>query len=427
MAQEGLLLRVAHTGKAAGSIHLSDITDGVDVLTSFRKAGAIYVPHPSNGGESVLIYTGSVAISHGSGAIRKFVDAGYLTVEFVAGAGFAALLPSVLDEGALLSTTPTTINFVGAGVTATSVADAITVTIPGGGGSDHATLSSLGWAVSGHTGTASSVAGFDGAGATRTYLVGSDLQGWDADLDALSALATLGMVARTGAGTYGTWTLLGTAGNIVITNGDGVSGAPTFNVGPNVITTSTVLTGDVSGTLPGLLSVVDLTIAGEAQGSLLYFNGTNWVSLTPSTVGLVLTTQGVGANPEWSSAGSSSLLWGASTVGTTTTTRYLAPGSDVGLAETVSNQFRVVRGGTIRSLYVRHNTPAGNGLPIVYTLRVNNVATTLTVSLASTGSDVSDLVHSVVVAAGDLLDFEVTKAAVVETSPTNVVAMVEFV
>lgn len=41
---------------------------------------------------------------------------------------------SILDEGSLQTATPSAINFIGAGVTATHTGDAVTVTIPGGGG-----------------------------------------------------------------------------------------------------------------------------------------------------------------------------------------------------------------------------------------------------------------------------------------------------
>ncbi len=38
---------------------------------------------------------------------------------------------------------------------------------------------------------------------------------------------------------------------------------------------------------------------GQAQGDILYFNGTYWVRLPASTAGQVLKTQGPGANPVW--------------------------------------------------------------------------------------------------------------------------------
>jgi len=52
-----------------------------------------------------------------------------------------------------------------------------TATGGGGGTSDHALLSHLSWSASGHTGTASRVAGFDGTGAAA-YLTGSTVVGY---------------------------------------------------------------------------------------------------------------------------------------------------------------------------------------------------------------------------------------------------------
>lgn len=120
------------------------------------------------------------------------------------------------------------------------------------------------------------------------------------------------------------------------------------------------------------------------------------------------------------------MLWGDNSVGSTTTTRYLSPGYDDGVAETSPTQIRAVRAGTMRNFRMRHNAPAGNGSSIVYTLRVNGVATALTVSLASTATDGSDLVSAVAIVAGDLLDFEVTKAGGIGGSPNNVVGTAEF-
>ena len=41
---------------------------------------------------------------------------------------------------------------------------------------------------------------------------------------------------------------------------------------------------------------------GQAQGDILYFNGTYWVRLPVGTAGQVLKTQGAGANPVWGEA-----------------------------------------------------------------------------------------------------------------------------
>ena len=58
--------------------------------------------------------------------------------------------------------------------------------------------------------------------------IGDTVQAWDADLDALAALASTGLVARTAAATYAERTLTGPAAGISVSNGDGVAGNPTL-------------------------------------------------------------------------------------------------------------------------------------------------------------------------------------------------------
>lgn len=52
----------------------------------------------------------------------------------------------------------------------------------------------------------------------------------DSDLTALAALASSGMVARTGSGTVAARTVTGTANEVSVTNGDGVAGNPTLSL-----------------------------------------------------------------------------------------------------------------------------------------------------------------------------------------------------
>lgn len=120
------------------------------------------------------------------------------------------------------------------------------------------------------------------------------------------------------------------------------------------------------------------------------------------------------------------LFFGNGSVAATTTTRFLTPAYDHDLAQITAIQWRATRAGTLRNMRVRVNGPAGNGNAIVYTLRVNGVATSVTVSLASTSADGSDLVNTAAVAAGDLVDLQVTKAASVGTSPSDITASLEF-
>lgn len=63
---------------------------------------------------------------------------------------------------------------------------------------------------------------------TLGVVIGTDVQPKDEDLDALAGLTTTGLIVRTGAGTAATRTLTGPASGISVTNGSGVSGNPTL-------------------------------------------------------------------------------------------------------------------------------------------------------------------------------------------------------
>lgn len=77
---------------------------------------------------------------------------------------------------------------------------------------------------------------------TPTTLAGygiTNAQPLDADLTAIAGLTAAGFVARTGAGTSSVRTITGTANQVTVTNGDGVSGNPTLSLPQSISTTST--------------------------------------------------------------------------------------------------------------------------------------------------------------------------------------------
>ena len=117
--------------------------------------------------------------------------------------------------------------------------------------------------------------------------------------------------------------------------------------------------------------------------------------------------------------------WGNNSVTNTTTTRFLSPGWIAGTAPTAAIQWRVPFAAVLRNLYIRHGTGAGNGNNIVYTVRVNGVASSLAVTIASTATNGQNTANSVTVAAGDLIDITVTKAVDVTTSPSNIMATLQ--
>jgi len=71
----------------------------------------------------------------------------------------------------------------------------------------------------------------------------------------------------------------GTSGHILQTGGAGAN--PSWVAPP-------------SSNIQTLLDGISTT-----QGTILYYNGTDWVALAPGTSGHVLKTQGAGANPQW--------------------------------------------------------------------------------------------------------------------------------
>ncbi len=68
----------------------------------------------------------------------------------------------------------------------------------------------------------------------------------------------------------------------------------------NVLTTTGGVPTWAAPALP-----TDLNISGEAQGDVLYFNGSNWVRLAAGTAGKFLQTNGASANPSWATVSTS--------------------------------------------------------------------------------------------------------------------------
>lgn len=80
----------------------------------------------------------------------------------------------------------------------------------------------------------SDLANFPTSRANLGVAIGTNVQAWDADLDALAGVAATGLLARTGAGTASARTITGTAAQISVANGDGVAGDPTLSLDAGV-------------------------------------------------------------------------------------------------------------------------------------------------------------------------------------------------
>ncbi len=256
---------------------------------------------------------------------------------------------AISDEGIQLTSTASSINFVGAGVTATDVGGAITVTIPGAtastpGGSDTQVQFNDGGSFGGDAGlvfnkttnvltageviisglTASRAVATDGSkqlvSATTTaaeldFVSGvtsaiqtqlNNKQPLDATLTALAAYNTNGLLTQTAADTFTGRTITGTTDVITVSNGSGVAGNPTITiaatyVGQTSITTlGTITTGAWDGTdIPLTAGGTGASTAADARTNLgLVAGGAGdiWVEKAGDTMtgALAITLAGTG-------------------------------------------------------------------------------------------------------------------------------------
>lgn len=124
-------------------------------------------------------------------------------------------------------------------------------------------------------------------------------------------------------------------------------------------------------------------------------------------------------------AADDTFVFAAGGIGLSTTARFLPFGFTPNNAPTSPVSLRAARAGTFSNLRVRHNL-TGTGGNLTYTLRVNGVDSVLTVTATAGSTGGNDLANSVAVAAGDLIDLRVTKAAAISNSPSDITATVEF-
>lgn len=147
------------------------------------------------------------------------------------------------------------------------------------------------------------------AAAARTalgLLIGTNVQAWDADLDAVAALACTGSIVRTASNTVTCRTITGTAAEITVTNGDGVAGVPTLSLPSALTFTGKTITG---GTYASVASVNKVAITAPAtSATLTLIDGT--VVTGPAATGTLMskTSTDVMTNKTLDSAGTGNVL-----------------------------------------------------------------------------------------------------------------------
>lgn len=138
----------------------------------------------------------------------------------------------------------------------------------------------------------------------RDSEVAAAYQPLDSDLTAVAGLSSNGIAVRTGTGTFAVRTATGTSNEITVTNGDGVSGNPTFSLPSTIVLTSKTSleipnsaapTVDAFGEIAG-----DNNLWAASRGAPVFYDGTAAVALVGV---LVSDTPTNGQTLKWNTGG----------------------------------------------------------------------------------------------------------------------------
>lgn len=126
--------------------------------------------------------------------------------------------------------------------------------------------------------------GADTASGARINLgvaIGSDVEAWSPVLDALAALSGTGFVAQIASSSFAERVITGTSNQINVTNGNGVSGNPTFALSSTLVLPGTLALGGTFNTAGFAItnSVTDGDVQINTNGSgLIVLNSTQGVT-----------------------------------------------------------------------------------------------------------------------------------------------------
>jgi hypothetical protein len=203
---------------------------------------------------------------------------------------------------------------------------------------------------------------------------GGTYQPLDTDLTAISGLTGTGIAVRTGAGTWTTRTLTGTANKIDVTNGDGVSGNPT-------VTISATYVGQTSITTLGTIGT------GTWNGSSISTSFTDAKIKTVTGTANRITIGGTATDPTFDISASYVGQATITTLGTITTGTWNGTTIAVangGTGQTSYTNGQLLIGNTTGNTLTKATLTAGTGITITNGTGSITIASTATSSIART-------------------------------------------
>lgn len=359
---QGLLTGNSTTGVISAAVSGTDIktVGGVSLVGSgdIGVIGAAYGGTGVNNGTDTITTEGNVSFA------GAFSTTGANALSIATTGATSVTMPT---SGTLLSTANIAANAV------TSFSAGETGFTPNTASNGVVTLAGTLNAVNGGTGLSSfSTGNVLYASATNTWAAAapgatSGVQAYDAGLAALAAKTSTGLLVQTGDDTYTSTTIQGTAGNIVVTNGSGVSAAPTIDLAGVTQAASgnfVKVTLDSFGRVTGNTAVVtsDITTLVDATyvalaGSTMNTNANLVFSGTGKVTGLAAPTADTDAtNKAYVDALTAGLSW-KNAVRAATTGNITLSGTQTidGVAVIVGN----------RVLVKSQTVPAENGIYVV--------------------------------------------------------------
>ncbi len=222
-----------------------------------------------------------------------------------------------------------------------------------------------------------------GAQTALGLAIGTNVQAWDADLDAIVAFASTGIAVRTGSNTWAQRTLTGTSNQVTVTNGDGSGGNPTLSlpsglIAPGSVTATTYFATSVSNTI---------SAAGTTQGTATALTSdiNRVTSSTAGTqIGVILPANSVGRSI-------TVINDSANDINVYPPTSSAIDGAGTNTAVTLKTGSQVIYSTTTSTLYstVRPSLVAGTGITVTPGNGVSTIANAGVTSLSGTANQIS--------------------------------------